>query len=76
MAKKLKLAKLAVLKELPPGLIDGLPLGDQKAIKEVVGEPISFAGYDEDGRVELEFTDKQGVIHFIYVQPKFVEYPK
>jgi hypothetical protein len=29
--------------------------------------------YDADGRAELEFTDSEDMIHFIYVDPKFIE---
>ena len=66
----------AVLKELPPGFIDDLPAEDQAAIAAIVGKPISLLGYDEDGRAELEFTDKEGIIHFIYVHPRFIGIPK
>jgi hypothetical protein len=76
MRKEPNEGSIAVLKELPPGLIDNLPIDDQHAIAAIVGKPISFVGFNADGRVELEFTDKQGIIHFIYVQPKFVEHRK
>jgi hypothetical protein len=29
-------------------------------------------GYEDDGRAELEFMDTEGVIHIIYVDPKFI----
>ena len=61
-----------VLKELPPGLIDGLPSDDQEAIREVIGKPIILNGYDADGRAELEFTDNAKVAHFIYVDRRFI----
>jgi len=76
MPKKAKVAKKAVVKELPPGWLDDLPREDQEAIIAIVGQPISLLGFDEDGRAELEFTDNHGVIHFIYVDPNFVENPK
>jgi hypothetical protein len=63
----------AVLITIPPGLLDGLPKEDQLAISAVVGKRILFVGYDEDGRAELEFTDSEGIIHFIYVSPEFVK---
>ena len=61
-----------VLKALPPGFLEDLPLEDRNAISKVVGKPITLNGYEEDGRAELEFADSEGVIHFIYVDPKFV----
>jgi hypothetical protein len=60
---------LVVLTDVPPGLLDGLPEEDQKAIREVVGKPVRLNEYREDGRAELEFTDDGGGIHFIYVSP-------
>ncbi|HWZ45987.1 MAG TPA: hypothetical protein VNW97_21120 [Candidatus Saccharimonadales bacterium] len=62
-----------VLKELPPGLLDNLPDDDQQAISEIVGRPILLVEYDGDGRAELEFEDRDGVIHFIYVDSRFIE---
>ena len=56
-----------LLKRVPPGLLDDLPQEDQKAIHDMVGKPVIFLGYDDSGRAELEFTDEDGVIHFIYV---------
>ena len=63
---------VVVLRELPPGLIDGLPREDQIAISEVVGKEVLLVDYDEDGRAELEFTDPHGVIHSIYVDPRYL----
>jgi hypothetical protein len=70
--KKQKLSEMVVLKKLPPGFLDDLPKEDQVAISAVVGKAIVLKGYDKDGRVELEFTEKNGTIHFIYVSPEFV----
>ena len=39
MPKKLKVDENAVLKKLPPGLIDNLPADDQEAIIAIVGKP-------------------------------------
>jgi hypothetical protein len=61
-----------VLKALPPQFLDDLPVGDQHAISTAVGKPITLNGYEDDGRAELEFTDSEGVIHIIYVDPKFI----
>ncbi|MBZ5521673.1 MAG: hypothetical protein LAP21_05380 [Acidobacteriia bacterium] len=65
--------KEVVLKKLPPGLLDGLPDEDQKAIAKIVGKSVLLLQYDDIGRAELEFTDSAGVIHFIYVEPEFIE---
>jgi hypothetical protein len=65
-----------VLEKLPPGLIDGLPEEDQKAISVIVGVPIRLSGYDEDGRLELEFVEGSGTIHSIYVDRKYVKATK
>ena len=47
-------------------------VADQEAISKAVGKPITLNGYEDDGRGELEFTDTDGVIHTIYVDPKFI----
>lgn len=62
-----------VLTALPPGFVDDLPLEDQQAISEVLGKPITLNHYEEDGRAELEFTDREDVIHMIYIDPKFIK---
>jgi hypothetical protein len=64
-----------VLRALPEGFIDDLPQEDQRAVSVVIGQRILLNGYDADGRAELEFTDAQGIIHFIYVDPKFLNNP-
>jgi hypothetical protein len=62
-----------VLKGLPPGLLDGLPTEDQEAISEVVGRRVRLIEWDADGRAELEFTDKAGHIHYIYVSENYIQ---
>lgn len=69
----LRPGELVVLTEIPPGLLDGLPSRDRRAISEIVGKPIRLNEYDSDGRAELEFRDRHGVIHFVYVKPSFIE---
>lgn len=73
---KPKPGDFVLLTKVPPGLLEGLPLEDQRAIRAVVGKPILLSEYDKDGRLELEFTDRKGTIHFIYVQPSFVSMPR
>ena len=63
---------MVILRELPPGLIDGLPRDDQIAISDVLGKEVLLVEYEEDGRAELKFTDPHGVIHSIYVDPSFI----
>jgi hypothetical protein len=69
---KQMLGEMVVLMKLPPGFLEGLPKEDQVAISAVVGKAIVLKGYDKDGRVELEFTEKNGTIHFIYLSPEFI----
>jgi hypothetical protein len=64
---------------LPPGLLDGLPDEDQRAIAAMVGKPVTFVGYDDDGRAELHFddpfyprTDSYSHTHSIWVHPEFI----
>ena len=64
------------MSDVPPGFLRGLPRTDQRAISAIVGKPVLVVGYDEDGRAELKFTDRAKVIHFIYVNPKFIRAAK
>jgi len=67
-----KPGELVVLIEVPRGFLDDLPQEDQQAINEIVGKPIALNEYDDAGRAELEFRDRNGNIHFIFVDPKFI----
>jgi len=69
---KPKPGELVVLIELPQGFTDDLPLEDQEAINEIVGKPIILNEYDDAGRAELEFKDRDGNFHFIFVDPRFI----
>jgi hypothetical protein len=62
-----------ILSKLPVGFVDDLPNEDKKAISAVVGKPVLLVGYDDDGRVELKFTDLNGTIHFVWVAPRFIK---
>jgi hypothetical protein len=66
------MSQQVVLKALPQGFMDDLPAEDQEAISKAVGKPITLKGYEDDRRAELEFADTKGVIHTIYVDPKFI----
>lgn len=61
-----------ILTSIPPGLLDGLPLADQRAIEAIVGKPVALEDYDDVGRAELMFRDKRGDTHSIWVKPKFI----
>jgi hypothetical protein len=61
-----------ILKGVPPNWLDDLPKSDQGAITRVIGTAILLLDYDEDGRAELEFTDAKGIIHAIFVDPKYI----
>ncbi len=50
-------------------LLRGLPLEDQIAINEQVGNVLVVEGFDDYGHVELVFIDKRGINHFIWVEP-------
>ena len=65
-----------LLIRVPPGLLNDLPVEDQRAISQVVGKPLILNEYDDHGRAELEFKDSVGVIHFIYVKPEFIRAAK
>lgn len=71
--KRLKPRSKVILKGLPPGFLDGLPLEDQRAIRAVVGKHVKFNEYDAYGHAELQFKDEEKIIHFIWVDPKFIE---
>jgi hypothetical protein len=70
---KPKPGDLVLLMEAPPGLLEGLPEEDRKAISETIGKPIQLVGYDADGRAELEFTDGARVVHSMYVNPSVIK---
>ncbi|HUK31159.1 MAG TPA: hypothetical protein VLV89_08595 [Candidatus Acidoferrum sp.] len=71
--KKLVPGDYVVLFKIPPGLLQGLPKEDKKAISKIVGKPVLLVKYDGDGRAELKFTCDEGVIHFVYVAPQFIK---
>lgn len=62
-----------ILIQVPLGLTDGLPMEDQRAIYAAVGKKALLNSYDDSGRAELEFRDKHGVVHYIYVSPDAIK---
>lgn len=63
---------MVVLKGLPSRFLEGLPRHDQRVISERVGSTVRLRGYDH-GRLELEFTEPDGTLHFIYVSRRYVD---
>ena len=63
---------MVVLTTLPAGFLDDLPREDQNAISAIIGKPVLFNEIDECGRAELEFTEPDGTIHFIYVDAELL----
>ena len=63
---------LVILRECPAGLVDDLPAADQQAISAIIGKLVRLNKYEDDGRAELEFTDADGVIHFLFLSPEFI----
>jgi hypothetical protein len=61
------------IRETPPGLFSGLSEDDQRAVFAILNEPIRLNAYDDEGRAELEFTDSQGMIHFLYVSQDLIK---
>jgi hypothetical protein len=57
---------LVILTSAPSSLLRGLPKEDQKAIRSIIGRPVTLAGFTY-GQAELEFTDAQGDEHTIWV---------
>jgi len=70
---RVKRHRPVAIKALPQGFTDDLPYEDQRALHEVVGKQIMLNGYDKEGRAELEFVDRCGVHHTIWLDPKFIE---
>lgn len=69
---KMQPGETVFLVEIPTGLLNDLPSGDQRAISQAIGKPVRLVEYDEDGRAELEFTDAENVTHFIFVDPRYI----
>lgn len=57
-----------ILKDVPPELLNELPVEDQVAILAAIGRPVTLVGYSF-GQAELEFTDGAGDGHTIWVEP-------
>jgi hypothetical protein len=60
-----------ILKTAPQSLLRGLPKEDRKAIRSIVGQPVTLAGFSY-GQAELEFKDAQGDDHTIWVETALI----
>jgi hypothetical protein len=54
--------------EATQGLLRGLPAEDQVAIKQQVGKVLEIVGFNDYGKLELEFIDHAGIHHTIWVE--------
>lgn len=64
---------MVVLTVIPQDFLHDLPEEDQQAIREIVGKPVLLHEYDDAGRAELEFNDRDGQRHFISVAAKWIK---
>jgi hypothetical protein len=62
-----------ILVALPSGFMDDMDVEDQTALSEAVGTLVVFNEYDEIGRAELQFTSRDGHLHFVWVESKFIK---
>ena len=62
---------LVILTSVSSSLLRGLPKKDQEAIRAIIGKPVTLAGFSY-GQAELEFKDKQGDEHTIWVERKLL----
>jgi hypothetical protein len=70
---KLNPGDMVILTAVPQGFVDDLPEEDQQAIREIVGKPVLLVEYDDVGRAELEFNDREGQTHFIFVAADLIK---
>ena len=57
----------------PAELLSGLPMDEQKAVSDAVGKQMLLVDCNEDGKALLRFTDLDGGIHFVNVQPALIK---
>jgi hypothetical protein len=63
---KMEPGDLVILTSVPQALLKGLPKEDKTAIREVIGRPVLLTGFFY-GQAELEFKDRDGDDHTIWV---------
>ena len=64
----LQVGDYVVLLGAPEELLRDLPSEDKAAIQAQIGKSLEVQGFDEHGHAELEFTDMNGTMHFIWVK--------
>ena len=74
MAKgyKPKVGDKVILKGLPDKISHKSSKVGKERHLEKIGRPHMLTAYEPDGRAELEFSDSNGVIHYIYVNSSFI----
>jgi hypothetical protein len=70
--KTFKPGDAVILLELPQGFTDDMDIEDREACSSAIGNQVLFNEYDEIGRAELQFTSREGVLHKIWIEPKFI----
>ena len=74
--------RMAILKRVPDGLLDGLPAEDQDAIRNAIGKPIVVVPEQDriyenypggEHLIEVEFRDDAGDSHTIWVDADDLE---
>ncbi len=60
-----------ILTKAPASLLRGLPKEDRQAIKSIVGQPVTLAGFSY-GQAELEFTDAGSDEHTVWVETTLI----
>jgi len=70
--KKFNCGDAVILMALPQGFIDDMDLEDRQALSEVIGSQAVFKEFDEIGRAKLQFTSRDGHLHFIWVEREFI----
>ena len=64
---------LVVLLEAPSELLDGLDPDDAIAIQAAVGTRLKVEEFDQYGHAELMFRDANNIIHFFWLNPKYLQ---
>jgi hypothetical protein len=64
--RNLQPGDLVILKSVPSSLLRDLPEEDKTAIREAIGKPVTFAGFNYE-QAELEFRDSHGDEHTIWI---------
>jgi len=66
---------MLIISRVSEDLLRGLPVEDQKSIRDQVGHSVSVQGFDDHGNVEVEFKDSADMIHTIWIEPRCLRRP-